>query len=198
MFQTDQSHFRFRFDDGTEVTATFRQDEDVDDDILVDTIFRLRFTVEETGGVAGTEDFRLNRQINGGGYGQVTDTGTLIQTADSADAGVNDGDATTDIITGPDPFAAGEIVSSETPGNADTNSATSIAASGHTQIEFVLQIVGADVNDNDVIDFRMTNTMNQLLDSYGQIATLTVDKPAAGGSLASVNPQRRLLHLIGR
>ena len=197
MFNLDQSHFRFRNDDGTEITATWKQDQDVDETILVDTIFRVRFVLDELEAVAGTDDSRLQRDLNAAGFVVVSDTSAVIQAADSADAGVNDGDVTTDIIGGTGTFAAGEIMSSETTGSLETNTATSYAASGHSEHEVVIQVIGADVNDADTIDLRLVNKMDQLYDNYGQIPRITVNKPA-GGAASLVIAKRRIPHLIGR
>ena len=181
MFNLDQSHFRIRNDDGTEITATWKQDEDVDETILVDTIFRVRFVLQELEAVAGVEDFRLQRNLASGGWVVVSDTSAVIQAADSADAEVNDGDVTTNIIGGTGTFVAGEIMSSETTGSLDSNTATSFAASGHTEMEVVIQIIGADVVDAQTIELRLLNQMDQTFDAYTQVPIITVDKPAGAG-----------------
>ena len=182
MFNLDQSHFRFRNDDGTEITATYSQNEDVDETITVDVTFRIRFVLQELEGVADTEDSRLQRDLNASTtWVVVSDTSAVVRTVDSADSGVNDGDATTDggDLSGTGTFVAGEIVSSETVGDADTNTATSYGASGHTEHEFVLQVVGADVSNLDTIDLRLVNQMDQTYDAYGQIPRITVSKAVA-------------------
>lgn len=45
-----QTHFRFRKDDGSETTATWRAAEDTNVSIALDEPFRLRIQIKETNG----------------------------------------------------------------------------------------------------------------------------------------------------
>lgn len=76
VYQTtyDQDSYRFRNDDGSETTATWRQAVNTPDSIAVDTRFRLRFAFEDTNGggeMPGGEVFSLQfrQKPSGGSFG---------------------------------------------------------------------------------------------------------------------------------
>jgi hypothetical protein len=54
----EQEGFRWRDDDGTEATANWRQNQDVDDSIAIETNIRLRFLLNSTGDYDSTQ-FKL-------------------------------------------------------------------------------------------------------------------------------------------
>lgn len=80
-----QSHYRFRNDDGTEVTATWRQAVDTPDAVPINTLFRLRVAVTETmGGQPNiTQSWLLQWRQNGGAWNPLgaEDGGAVVQAA---------------------------------------------------------------------------------------------------------------------
>ena len=66
---SDQTAYRFRYDDGDETGATWIDDLDTDISFAVDTIFRLRIQPSETaGGNWASVLFKLQSNTEGGGY----------------------------------------------------------------------------------------------------------------------------------
>jgi hypothetical protein len=149
----DVAAFRFRNDDGSETTATWKAAQNVDVSIAEDTVFRLRYELQETQGIAviGSDaDFVLRYRLNGGSWLVVgAESGTVLVPGTSTN--VADVDPTTDQLTaGTGTFSAGSIEE----GNGRVNG-SAIAASGHIEYEFVLTLPAADVTDGDVIDVEI-------------------------------------------
>ena len=67
----EQESYRFRNDDGTEVTATWQQAANTPATVFLDTVFRLRFAVENSGEKAFTSAYVLEyrRKPSGGAFG---------------------------------------------------------------------------------------------------------------------------------
>ena len=175
MFDDSFDHSRFRNDDGSETGATWFAAEDTDPVTLeVDTIYRVRVVIQEIGGASGSNTYQLqyNNTTQATGFTDVTTTSSHIRAVASADTSwtINDGDATTDQIGGTGGFVAGEMAE-----DGATNSATSFAASEHTEHEFVFQIQSADVADEDNIDLRVVNGMGQVL-SGSHVPSITVNE----------------------
>jgi hypothetical protein len=145
--------YRFRNDDGSETTATWKAAQNTDVSMPEGTTFRLRFEIQETNGVAvnGTDaDFGLTRRLNGGSWIMPNaESATVLMPGTSSN--VADTDATTDQLTaGTGTFGGGTIEEL----NARVNG-TAIAANGHVEYEFVLEVLAADVVDGDVIEVEL-------------------------------------------
>lgn len=166
-----QTAFRFRNDDGSETTATWRQIESVTDITPVDTTFRVRIQVEENATGSGSCGGQLQVALGAAGsFQNVTTSSTIAKAVSSAN--VSDGTATTNQLT--NVYAAGQAggtISTDGLATAVTLSATA------AEFEFVVQIVGADVNDGDLLTFRIAG-----LNSIETAAALTVSKPGGGGA----------------
>jgi hypothetical protein len=140
---------------------------------LVDTTFRVRFELQETGGATGSFVPQLQYQRNGGGYVNVTGSSTVVRA--TASGVVADAAATTNLlINGTGTFAAGAF--DETDGLTGTHA---VAASGHTEVEFAVQIRSADVALGDTINLRCLGKSNATtaLDAYPQTPAITVSGP---------------------
>ncbi len=151
------SHYRFGLDDGTESAHTFHAAEDTNPAqgiIAVDTPFLLRFTVQETGGTAaGNVDNQFQCRLNTGAFQNITTTSTICKAV--AVGAFTNGAACTKRLSGTGTFessGAGCTEDGLSGGNAND-----IAASGNSETECGLQIVGADVGADDVIEFRLTS-----------------------------------------
>lgn len=168
---TTQASFAQVDDDGT-ANAGSLGTTDADWTQLVDTVFRIRFLLTTTG-KNETDGYHLWQNYNGGGYAQVTTSSTEVQAVGSEfGTPPTDGDATTQRIGG-GTFSAGEWVDD---GIVDS---MTIIVNQETELEFCVQIVGADVADALDILFEVRFDNDGSLDGYTIRPTVTVDKPVA-------------------
>jgi hypothetical protein len=129
----------------------------------VDAVFRLRIEVEEQNGknqlVLGT----LEYSYNGGAFTPVSITSAVVKAVASGQ--FTNGDATSDLLTASaKTFTPGEGSEDATPTNVSLNNT-------HTEWEYALQIVGADVANDDTIAFQVVG-----LDGYTVTPTVTAVK----------------------
>ena len=148
-----QTHFRFGKDDGTESTHTFWQVEDINhsQQISADWTFLLRFTEQEAGGTAAANTdavFQYNK--NGAGWIDITTTSLVVKAvAVGAFAG---GDNCTKRLSGTGTFESSGKGCTEDGSSGGT--ANDIAANGNSETEAGLQVVFANVANNDTIQLR--------------------------------------------
>lgn len=157
-----QTHARFRNDDGSETTATWKANEDVSIVVPIsalDTNIRLRIQVDETaGGSSANFVGQLRYSRNGGAYTDVTGTSTVARA--SASSNFTDEAATTNQLTAPTgTFLTGAM--DEANGAAGTTQ-VDFAAGQFTEFEWCFQIRSADVARGDTIDFRCYRSTNAL------------------------------------
>lgn len=146
----DQIAWRFRNDDGSETTATWMEAQNVSPgDVAPTQQFRLRMEVQETaGGGANNQTIVLQYNVNGAGWNDIGTSSSFVRLASSSH--VANGTATTDQLTaGTGTFLAG-IVCTTTSG---TN--ISFAGNEHTEVEWSVEMVLADIVENDEIQFRV-------------------------------------------
>ena len=145
-------HYRFRYDNGSETTATWLAAEDTPATILVpgsDTAFRLRLAVSDFES-AGTMAYGLEVSKNAGGAIEVNSTSAGIKGNDSAN--VTDGGDTTNQLT-LDPGLA-YVTRAGQVDNVDAVSGTIILAVGEaTELEWSLIVTAAEVAPGDIFDF---------------------------------------------
>lgn len=182
VFTTLQRAFRAR-DDTTALNtdAGWTDAQDADFEVDVDTTFRVRFSIEETGNANGQITAQLQYRFNsGGGFGSwinVTGTSSVIRAALSGQFADEDA-CSTQLLTG---FGG----SFDTSGLADeltgACSQQTLSMSNAWENEFALTIVSADVSDTDLIEIKVTDAGTDL-DSYGtadtNIPQITVNVPA--------------------
>src|SRR3990167_6432746 len=139
-----QTHFRFGKDDGTESSHTWWQLEDVNHSQLLsaDWTFLLRFTEQESGGTAaGNTDAQFQYNKNGAGWVDIT-TSSLVVKAVAVGAFTNGQDCTKR-LSGTGTFeSSGDGCTEDGLSGGPQND---IVASGNSETECGLQIVGADV-----------------------------------------------------
>lgn len=172
----DQDAFRGRNDDGSETTATWKAAANTNWTQNVDENFRVRFVIQETGGVSESnfsEDLQYN--LNGAGWNDVDDSASLVVRM-SLSANFAHGDDTTQQI------GAGTFLSNN-DGMNETNPPGSgmvpdYAGNDETEFEFCVQIRSADVVDADTIQLRVTNN-GTALNTYTNTPTITVSEAAA-------------------
>ena len=181
-----QTVFRLRNDDGSQTTATWKQNENVNDTINANENFRARFVIDETNSRAWTnKNWTLYYDLNGGGYLAVT-ASTPVQF--SASTNFTDGDDTTAQLTAPTgTFVTNNNAMKETTGGA-TNSGTS---GQYFEIEFCLKIDATQVTDGDTISLRIRDG-TAVLTAYSNTPAITVN------DVITVLPNTAVLSATGR
>lgn len=167
-----QSAYRFRNDDGNEVTATWIDALNTPITFLADinnteAVFRLRIGITETaGGAINNTAYPLEYSLNGGAW---TVVGLSGATHFTLGANVVDGTPTTQQITS-GTYSADP---SEYDEDNSIQNAPSWGGNDNVEYEACLSIEPALVNDGDIIQYRQGS-----LQAYTQIPSLTVSKPA--------------------
>ncbi|MCH9046449.1 MAG: hypothetical protein IIA40_10120 [SAR324 cluster bacterium] len=188
----NQDGFRGRNDDGSESAATWKAALNTDWTQAVDENFRIRFLVTETGGAASNNvQPQLQYNLNSAGWNDVNATSLVARS--SLSPNFAEGDNTTQQL-GAGTFITPNSGMDEDEGLAGEANNIDFAGNDEVEVEFCLQIRGADVVDSDTLQFRVTNA-GTLLDNYNQTPTVTVSEGAvfdesatisADGTLASV------------
>lgn len=165
-----QTSYRFRNDDGSQTTATWKAAVNTNSNEKAYRSFRCRFLIQQTVSAANqnlSRIFKLRYSLNGGTY---TDVGaqnseTAVRYASSVN--VSDATATTQQV-GTGSFIAGTI-----DNNGDTGTITfTNSALSETEIEFVLELYGGLINEVDTLDLRVYETDNTVLTSYTNTARI--------------------------
>ena len=164
--------WRFRNDDGSETTATWKAALNVPAwNMALDTNHRIRFRVKNTGASALTNGtMQLRWQNPGSSWANVTTSSTDVRAV--ASSNITDSGATTEQLTGgTGTFSAGEI---SEDGLVDT---ITVAAGNITEVEFSIQYRSADIAIGDA----------------GQVLTLLVN----GNQMTYASGVREALTQIG-
>ena len=166
----NQSAYRWRNDDGTETTATWRAGENTAiTGVSLTEIIRLRMEIEETNSVAATVNARLEfssdaTACTGGTWTALDMTTTAWRVTDSANI-TNAGATTAQLAGSARPFVAGRIFDTQ---NQD---ATGVSLNNsHTEWEWAIRGDGAAANTT--FRFRVTNA-GTVLGTYTNCAQLT-------------------------
>ena len=166
---TVQQAFRFRNDDGSEAAATFMGTGNGEDQTIdADTIFRLRFVIEETANGNSNTGFELQYSLNDGGYNDVTTTTPIQAVASAYDPDPQDDQALATARLG----FSGTYAS----GRFDDDGATTTAIiikNSYTEVEFCLQIPTGALSDEDYFDLRVY-AVGVALNSYTDTPRVTV------------------------
>lgn len=181
----DQTGWRFRNDDGTEATATWKKALNTALLLTVnaDQVLRVRFAVTETGTTTGNLTAYLRYNKNAAGWVQVTGATANVK-AVAGGNGINDA-TTTQQISSPTTFGAGAVDAAD----GITNASANVAQNAVTEMEFCIQITAADVATGDVIQLEVYRSSTNALQAYtAGAAELTVQKALSiapsGGSVA--------------
>jgi hypothetical protein len=180
------SHYRFGINELAESTHGWHAAEDANPApgvIALDTTFLLRFTVQETGGtLASNTDQQFQCRLNGGTYQDITTTSTIVK-AVTTSVFANGADLTKRL---------GGTGTFEASGDGGTHDGLSggpqndIAASGNSETECALQIVGADVPNGGIIDFRLTSPDFTITNDVVPSLAVPVTRTPPVGSLGVV------------
>jgi hypothetical protein len=180
-----QSHFRIRTDDtyGLNVDNGWAADIDTDAEIFVETVFRLRFEVDEIVSVSKSATLKLQFRKNGGSWADLTvQADPWAASANPATFITNsaqyaDGDATTNVLSGSaKSFTAGT-------GEENNSTATVTLNNQHTEIEWALFMRhlydGPGQNDSaDYFEFRIVESDGTLLGGSYVIPRVDCGTPA--------------------
>jgi hypothetical protein len=170
-----QQSFRWRYDDDNEASAAWRAAVNIDpSDILPDVTYRLRVLIQEYGGADGPtgKTFSLYYRINGGSWTLVAASSNAVRRSGSQ---LVDNNSTTQQL------GVGTFV---TPNDGQCESTTctppgAIGANEELEIEYSFFVRHENITDNDVVEFRVQKGPAAYLDSYVNVPSVTVDKPAS-------------------
>lgn len=168
-----QTHFRFGKDDGTEAAHTFWQLEDVNhsQEIAADWTFLLRFTEQEAGATAANNTdavFQYNK--NAAGWVDITTTSSIVKAV--AVGAFTNRETTSQRLSGTGTFSTTNAGCTED--GSSGGPANDIPASGNSETEAGLQVVFADVANNDTIQLRFRSPDWTI--TYTITPTLTITK----------------------
>jgi hypothetical protein len=171
-----QSHYRFGIDEGTESTHGWHAAEDANPSagvIPINTTFLLRFCLQCDGTAQSNVDAEFQVRRNGGAYQNITTSSSIVRAV--ATVAFANGDNTTKRLSGTGTFESSSAGCTEDGVSGGT--AFDIVSNGNGETECSLQIVGADVADGDVLEFRLTRDGGTQLDTYAVTPSLTVVLP---------------------
>ncbi len=172
----DQHSFRFINDDGSESAATFKAALNTDITLQAETTVRLRFLVKCATANGAVDALSLQRRLNSGSWGGVTNASSVAQLVLSSN--ITDLENSTQRL-GSGTFATGYVMENDWQGKKIT-----FAGNDETEVEFVIKIVDADTVDTDVIEFRLARQESfQILNTITQTPSITVGTPAASYSI---------------
>lgn len=166
--QFDQDGFRFRNDDGSEAAATWKANLNTNATVIIGQTFRLRFLVQETAGGTNAEGFKLQSNLNGAGWNDVTASSTVAKIV--ASTGLTEGGDTTQQL-GAGTFQTDN--DGQEDGDGTTTNTAETKASKDIELEFAVQLLDADVDDTDEVQFRVVKSGGGALDTYTRTPTAT-------------------------
>jgi hypothetical protein len=161
-----QAGFRLRNDDGNETTATWKGNQNVNVAQAVDTNFRVRFLMQNSGSTASNNLVaQLEYTLNGGASTNVSASSTVVRS--SASPNVTDAANITQQLTGGTGTFIGLTGYDEVDGAAG-GASLDVPASGNFEVEYSIQIRSADTVPGDVIGLRVTNSGTDFTGTYSQ------------------------------
>lgn len=171
----DQDRYRIRNDDGTDETdATWKAGLNIDVIVAKDVNIRVRFGIEETADVADPNvQFQLQYNKNSGGWNDVNGSSTNIRS--SLSTKLVDAENTTEQLAMAGTFLTTNAGVDEVNGLVGgANLDFSASANEEVELEFCFQVRSADVTNGDTIQLRIVKEADELLSTYTNTPTLTV------------------------
>ena len=173
-----QATFRGRNDDGNETTATWKDIAGADWTQAVDANFRIRFEIQEGANCAGNNKvWRMQYNLASAGWVDCSATSNVVRA--SASANLADGAATTNQLTlGTGTFQGGTATTGGfDEGDCNAGGASmDLAALGHCEPEFCVQIRSGDVTNGQTLTLRVTDAGTAIA-AYTDTPTITVSDP---------------------
>lgn len=146
--------------------------------------FRVRIEVDETAGGAVNVTWHIRYSVNGGAYNQLTSVTTNVQIVDNTSYA--DDTATTNLISGSSrTFLAG--YADDAAGVMPNSGNQTWTGNQHTELDVCAQLVSANLNDGDTIDFRIYTSAGVALNTYTNTPRITVEKTAGAAILKVEN-----------
>lgn len=171
-----QAHARFRSDAGTaDAAPTWYANEDTNytaDLSGGNLTLRVRFSVQENSVASTSTNWILRLSKNGGAYGAVTTATSSVKSIDAGSSADETAITTRRLTAGSGSFINGLYDETGSTG------ALQITANNHTEFEYGIQLVAADVAHNDTLDFRVYRNTTAFT-TYSVTPRITVSKPVA-------------------
>lgn len=170
----NQRDFRGVNDDGSESGSTFIAALNTNWTQAQNANFGIIFALAKVAGVTwNTTNFvKFQYNINGAGWNDITSSSLVVRLSTSSNYA--DEAATTQRLSSPDTFNAGNILTSS------TNTSTAIGNTGATQeVRLNAQIRSADTAVSDSIQVRVVNSAGVVCATYTNTPTLTVAAAAS-------------------
>ena len=165
------------YNDGTESGSTIIGSVNTNPTLDVDTIYQVRFGLEETSGnISKNTTAQLEYNLNGAGWNDVNAASLVVQSAPSAN--LTDGDDTTQRITA---FTFDTTNEGVDEVNGLAGGGTADITNTGFEVLYSIQILSGDVVHNDSIQLRIVRQTAALFDVYNQTdPTITVNEVTAG------------------
>jgi hypothetical protein len=178
----EQSDFRFRNDDNDEADATWKAAVNVDIAIPDEnTVVRIRHVLKNSGGdfpngppngPQRSSHWQLRYSKNSGSYVNVSSTSPNVQGYDSTN--ITGNEVTTQQLGG-GTFDVGKMAENgiSTIEIADVD----VLSGRETELEWVVQVIAADVANGDTLDFRIYANPGRLIgaiDTYTEVGRITI------------------------
>lgn len=155
VFALAQVGYQF-YEDGTEAGAVALGTEDTPLSLMVtaDRNILLRIQIQESGSGsisgAATDDYRLERSIDGGAFAAVTTSSTAVQ-VNTASALTDQGATTARLVAGGGSFVAGK----QDDGDGIVTD-VQLTANNYTEHVFGIKVLAASTSEGTVLTFRLT------------------------------------------
>ena len=169
-YNLDQDSFKGYEDDAGEGAGTQKAAVNTNWTQDPDENFRVRYLVQETnGGDVGALAIKLQRQLNGGGWVDVTGASTVVKM--SASAWLTEGADCTQVL-GAGAFEADNNGQEDVDGTFTTGAGWT--ANEEIECEFCCQIIGGDTSGGDTVELRLIEDGGTLFFAYTNTPSLTV------------------------
>jgi hypothetical protein len=166
-----QTAYRWRDDDGTEVTASWLAAENTAYAVLPDTNIRLRLKAQEDNRQGKTVSFQLEYRLNGGTW--TTCDGSSSVARITATANLTEGaDCVERLTVTTKTFVTNNNGVDDNDGLAGS---TVFGADNEAEYEFNLQIRSADTKYGDRIEFRLVDGDGLAFQAYDEVPLLFRD-----------------------
>jgi hypothetical protein len=179
----DQDSFRLRNDNGSETTATWLAATNTNAPMLVDTTYRARFLVQQTGELAATDvDFEWQYNLAGAGWNNITTSSSAVRAVASPNF-VDGANCTQQLGAGAFFTANAGMTEDGTAGGTTL----ALPAGQEAETELSFQIRAVDVTPGQTVQLRLTRDGGVVLNTYTQTPTVTITFPPGAAWLAALN-----------